>query len=100
MEWSDVPPTHPGVYVWECHGRREVMEFVARGSGEICLASGSSWRFPVSEWDGWWLGPLPDVPSKWIFLEKRTDHKDPMRTVSNRVPQSVLNARMSGGSGG
>lgn len=94
MEWSDLPPQTPGVYLWECHGRFEVMVAYKNQMGVIEIG-GSCWRFPVSEWDGWWLGPLPDVPSPWIFLRKSTDHTDPMRTVSDRVPQSVLRDQMS-----
>jgi hypothetical protein len=92
MEWTDVPPSVPGRYLWTMFGKFEVFVVTEKHDGELVVMPSEC--NPVNEWDGWWIGPLP-VPKEFIipprFRESHTAIRP--RRLAIRQDQLVRLAR-------
>lgn len=80
LEWTDESPTVPGWYVWTMDDRYCVF----RLTGFPLIVDGNS--LPVSEYDGWWLGPLP-TPLPFFRLPRVYDKQTATRPKRQQVRQ-------------
>ncbi len=81
LEWTDETPTVPGWYVWTMDGEYCVWQL----SGDPLIAAPND--LPVSEYDGWWLGPLPN-PLPFFRLPRVYDKQTATRPKRQQVRQA------------
>ncbi len=84
IAWTDESPTEPGWYVWTMDGRYCVWNLTAMGKGDLAALPCD---LPVSEYDGWWLGPLPS-PQPFIRLPRVSDTQIASRPKRQQIRQS------------
>lgn len=71
VTWNDDSPTVPGWYVWaDGHGKHGLYELKDANDGSLRTHPEIA-SLPASEWDGWWMGPLPEPPP-WVYLPRTT----------------------------
>jgi hypothetical protein len=89
--WTDVPPSKPGRYVWTMDGRYAVYRVRPWTPTDPRLTCDGS--MPVCEYDGWWLGPLPE-PEPFIRLPRVSDTRIASRPKRQQIPQSAVRILM------
>lgn len=66
LRWTDKAPAEPGRYVWTKDGRFCIFTIATRSDGGFFAApadmSLGDYGQPLESYQGWWLGPLPQVP--------------------------------------
>lgn len=82
--WDLQPPKVAGLYCWSMLNQYCLFHVTDRGDGQLAVMPND---LPVTEYDGCWIGPIPQAPQ--AVIADRAYRDGAWRIATRPMPQSV-----------